>query len=314
MDESLRRMFEKQGYAIVGNHSAVKTCHWLKESIMRGRVCYKQSFFGIMSHRCLQMTPVANMCNHACRYCWRYQGSDDIQVEWDDPAAIVEGTIEAQRRLVSGFKGDERCDLRVWKEAREPNQVAISLTGEPTMYPHLGELIGEYHSRGFTTFLVTNGTFPDVLERLDPLPTQLYVSIDAPNESIYRRLCRPKISDGWERLMRTLELLPSLDTRTVARHTLVKGENLGFERQYAELDAIADPDFIEPKGYVFVGYSRERMSMDNMPSMDDIRSFAGRMSELTGYGIAGESPPSRVVLLKKDGVTLRIDETPANET
>lgn len=227
-------------------------------------------------------------------------------MEWDDPVTIVDGTIEAQRRLVSGFKGDDRCDPKVWEEAREPNQVAISLTGEPTMYPYLGDLIAEYKRRGFTTFLVTNGTFPEVLERLDPLPTQLYISVDAPNEEIYRSLCKPKVSDGWERLMRTLELLPSLDTRTVARHTLVKGWNLGFEEEYASLDKIADPDFIEPKGYVYVGYSRERMKMENMPSFEEISVFASRMSELSGYEVVGKNPPSRVVLLSSGKVKMNI--------
>ncbi len=306
MDKDLKAMFEKQGYAVVGEHSAVKTCHWLKESIMRGRVCYKQKFFGINSHRCLQMTPVANMCNHSCLYCWRYQGSDDVVKEWDDPVTIVDGTIEAQRRLVSGFKGDDRCSQEVWEEARNPNQVAISLTGEPTMYPYLSDLIKEYKRRGFTTFLVTNGTFPKIIEELDTLPTQLYISVDAPNEEIYRSLCRPKISGGWKRLMDTLDLLPSLETRTVARHTLVKGHNLGFEEEYAALDKRADPDFIEPKGYVYVGYSRERLEMDNMPSFEEILGFAGRMTELTGMEIVGENPPSRVVLLSKGSVPLMI--------
>ena len=253
--------------------------------------------------------PASNLCNHRCLYCWRYQGSDDSVVEWDDPASIVEGTIEAQRRLVSGFKGDPRCDPEVWKEARDPDQVAISLTGEPTLYPYLGELIAEYRKRGFTTFLVTNGTRPDVLRDLDPLPTQLYISVDAPNKEIYTRLCLPKIKDGWEKLMETIETLPSLDTRIVVRHTLVKNWNLGYEEQYSKLDMIAEPDFIEPKGYVYVGYSRERMSMDDMPSFDEISAFAGRMSDYTGYDIAGENKPSRVVLLSKGSRTLIIDGT-----
>jgi tRNA wybutosine-synthesizing protein 1 len=306
MDEGLKAMFEKQGYAVVGNHTAVKTCHWLRESIINDRVCYKQSFFGIDSHRCLQMTPVANVCNHLCLYCWRYQGSDDVIEEWDDPKTIVEGTIEAQRRLVSGFKGDERCDPKMWDEARDPNQVAISLTGEPTMYPYLGELIAEYKSRGFTTFLVTNGTLPHALRDLDPLPTQLYVSIDAPNKEIYEKLCLPKIKDGWERIMETIELLPSLETRIVARHTLVKGWNLGFENDYTKLDLKGEVDFIEPKGYVFVGYSRERLAMDNMPSFEDIEGFAGRMKELTGYEIVGRNPSSRVVLLSSGSKSMRL--------
>ncbi|MGA1866070.1 MAG: 4-demethylwyosine synthase TYW1 [Thermoplasmatota archaeon] len=306
MDERLRAMFEKQGYAIVGDHSAVKTCHWLRESIINRRVCYKQEFFGIDSHRCLQMTPVANACNHRCLYCWRYQGSDDVIDQWDDPKTIVEGSIEAQKRLVSGFKGDPRCDPAMWDEAREPNQVAISLTGEPTMYPYLGELIAEYRNRGFTTFLVTNGTLPHVLRDLNPLPTQLYISLDAPNEDIYRKLCLPKTSTGWQKLMETVDLLPSLDTRIVGRHTLVKGYNLGYEEEYAAMDLRGEVDFIEPKGYVFVGYSRERLSMDNMPSFDDIRAFAARMSDLTGYEMAGSAPPSRVVLLSSGKKALRL--------
>ncbi|MFQ6010413.1 MAG: hypothetical protein ACE5J7_04835 [Candidatus Aenigmatarchaeota archaeon] len=44
---------------------------------------------------------------------------------------------------------------------------------------------------------------------------------------------------------------------------------------------------------MYIGYY-----IDNMPNMDDIRSFAKQLSELTGYSIAGESAPSRVVLLK----------------
>jgi len=306
MDPALRAMFEKQGYAVVGGHSAVKTCHWLRESLLTNRACYKEQFFGIKSHRCLQMTPVANICNHACSYCWRYQGGDDVIEKWDDPKDIVDWSIAAQRKLVSGFKGDARCYPSRWEEAREPDQVAISLTGEPTLYPHLGDLIAEYKRRGFTTFLVTNGTMPHVLRDLDPLPTQLYVSIDAPNERIYRELCLPKVKDGWARIMETLKLLPSLDTRIVARHTLVKGCNLGFEEEYASLDRVAEPDFIEPKGYVFVGYSRERLSMDNMPSFDDIRAFAGKMSELTGYAPSGENKASRVVLLSNGRKDLRI--------
>ncbi|MGA1848072.1 MAG: 4-demethylwyosine synthase TYW1 [Thermoplasmatota archaeon] len=308
MDENLKAMFEKQGYAVVGNHSAVKTCHWLRESLINRRVCYKQEFFGIDSHRCLQMSPVANVCNHQCLYCWRYQGSDDVIEEWDDPKMIVEGTIEAQRKLVSGFKGDDRCDPKMWDEARAPNQVAISLTGEPTMYPYLGELIAEYRRKGFTTFLVTNGTLPHALRDLDPLPSQLYISIDAPNEEVYKKLCLPKVKDGWKRLMETIDLIPSLDTRTVARHTLVKGWNLGYEEQYAALDLKGEFDFIEPKGYVFVGYSRERLSMDNMPSFDDISSFAGRMSGLTGYSVAGSNPSSRVVLLTSGKKPMGLEE------
>ncbi len=96
-------------------------------------------------------------------------------------------------------------------------------------------------------------------------------------------------------------MLPSLPTRTVIRHTLVDGWNLGWEEDYASLDMVGRPMFIECKGYSFVGESRLRLKADNMPSHASIRRFAERLAELTGYGIAAEREDSRVVLLTFDG-------------
>ncbi len=300
MDPESKRILEKQGYAIVGNHSAVKLCHWLRESLLRNRFCYKQQFYGIKTHRCLQMSPAVNNCTQNCMFCWRFQGFSEVLLkEVDDPEFIVEESITQQRRLIVGYKGDPRVDGKKWEEAMDPKHVAISLIGEPTLYPRLGELIEEYHKRGFTTFLVTNGTMPEVLEKLDPLPTQLYITVAAPNEDIYRKLLVPLIKNGWDRLRRTLELLPSLDTRTVIRHTLVKGWNMEYIDEYAKLDLVAEPDFIEPKAYVFVGYSRERLNIGNMPSHAEIQEFANKMADLTGYNYTDEKEDSRVVLLSK---------------
>ena len=215
----------------------------------------------------------------------------------DDPEFICDASIAAQKRLLSGYKGDARVDIKKWEEAIQPKHVACSLIGEPTLYPYLDQFFEACHKRGMTTFLVTNGTMPEVLERMDTLPTQLYVSITAPNEEIYEKLNSPIIKHAWERVNKTLELLPSLNTRTVIRHTLVKGWNLGYEEQYAKLDEKAEPWFIEPKGYVYVGYSRERLTMQNMPSHDEIKKFASRLAELTGYKIEAERTDSRVVLL-----------------
>jgi tRNA wybutosine-synthesizing protein 1 len=219
----------------------------------------------------------------------------------DDPEVIVDEAIAAQRVLISGFKGDERCDKVLFQEAREPNQAAISLSGEPTLYPKLGGLIEVLKKRGFTTFLVTNGTLPKALEKLDPLPTQLYVTVAAPNEEIYKRLCVPRTANGWRLLRETLELLPSLDTRTVIRHTLVEGWNVGWEDEYARLDELARPLFIEPKGYVFVGDSRQNMTVRSMPSHARVRLFADRLTKaLSGYEFLAERVDSRVVTLARD--------------
>ena len=298
--EEEKKILKKQGYAIVGRHSAVKLCYWLRQSLLYGRNCYKHTFYGIKSHRCLQMTPTAFYCNQRCLYCWRFQTFQLTNLpksEADDPKFICEESIKAQKRLLSGYKGDERVSIEKWEEAVQPKHVACSLTGEPTLYPYLDEFFEECHKRGMTTFLVTNGTMPEVLEKMDTLPTQLYISITAPNEEIYKKLNIPVIKHAWERINETLELLPSLNTRTVIRHTLVKKWNLGYEQQYAKLDEKAEPWFIEPKGYVYLGYSRERLTMENMPSHEEIKKFSEKLAELIGYEIEDERADSRVVLL-----------------
>lgn len=243
------------------------------------------------------MTPAINECSHCCSFCWRVQERDFEVTDWAEPKEMLDVLIAHQRLLISGFKGDSRCSSEMFKEASDPDQVAISLAGEPITYPYLSDFIKECHNRNMTTFLVTNGTYPDQLEALDVLPRQLYVTVAAPNEEIYKKVCRPKISDGWTRLMRTLELFPSLNTRTVIRHTLVKDLNFGWVQDYARLDKIADPDLIEPKGYVFVGASRQRLSLTSMPSFEEIRDFSSQLGDIVGMSIIKERPDSRVLLL-----------------
>ena len=311
MNIDYRKILEKQHYGIVGNHSAVKLCHWMRQSLLFKRECYKQTFYGIKTHRCLQMTPSINQCNQMCLFCWRHQGFTEKNFsDIDDTQFILEKSIEVQKKLITGFKGDERCDKKKWEEANKPNMVACSLSGEPTLYPRLGEFFEACHRKNFTTFLVTNGTTPEILEKLNPLPKQLYVSVVAPNEDIYKKICSPLIKNGWNKINKTLELLNSLDTRTVIRHTLVKGWNLNekFINEYSKLDEKASPLFIEPKGYVFVGYSRKRMTISNMPSHKEIKSFGNILADKLGYNLNMERQDSRVVLLSKKTKTERFDK------
>jgi tRNA wybutosine-synthesizing protein 1 len=134
------------------------------------------------------------------------------------------------------------------------------------------------------------------------------VSVVAPDPETHRRLCAPFEEAAWDDLMRTLDLLPSMDTRTVIRHTLVAGYNMHGEEGYARLIERADPDFIEAKGYVFVGDSRRRMTLENMPSHDAVRAFAARLAQASGYEVRDEQHSSRVVLLARPGTaSTRID-------
>jgi tRNA wybutosine-synthesizing protein 1 len=93
--------------------------------------------------------------------------------------------------------------------------VAISLAGEPTLYPEIGSLISEFKKRGLTTFLVTNGTCPETLSNMNTEPSQLFISVCAPNKEIFVDICRPNVPRAWEKLMQSLSLLNSFSCPTV---------------------------------------------------------------------------------------------------
>lgn len=303
---TLLSALRKQKYHLVGSHSAVKRCKWLYESIVNGRPCYKQKFYGVKSHRCIQMTPSLYYCTQQCLFCWRAQ-SGDLQVTWDEtkipstdlPETIVEGCFKAQERILTGYKGNVKTDWRKFQEALTPNQVAISLTGEPMLYEPLGELIRTFHQKGLTTFLVSNGTLPARLSKLSCEPTQLYVSVCAPNEHAYKQVCRPQFPSAWENLNETLGLLPGFRCPTVVRMTLVKELNMSGVDEYAKLVAKANPTYIEAKAYMHIGFSNLRLGFERMPRHDDIKDFARQLAEKTGYMIIDEAPESRVVLLSR---------------
>lgn len=303
IDSNLTRLLERQHYKVVGGHSAVKLCHWTKKSILDEGYCYKQKFYGIESHRCLQMTPAVAWCTHKCVFCWRfteYTLGTKLD-EYDEPDEIIAESEEKHRTLLAGFGGiPERINKKKYAEAQKPNQAAISLAGEPTLYPKLGGLIEGLHKRGYTTFLVSNGTKPEALEALDELPTQLYISVDAPNKETYKKIDNPLIPDGWEKINRTLDMLPSINTKTAVRLTLVRGWNMTHVKEYARLIERASPDFVEAKAYMFVGGSRRRLSIDNMPSFNEIQIFSEELSREMGYKLKDKKEDSRVVLLAKD--------------
>lgn len=295
-----KSILKNQSYSLVGNHSACKICTWTKKSLLDKDVCYKQTFYNIKSHLCCQMSPCIS-CSNSCVYCWRHISKDTLALKFkekpDDPKLIIDECIKSQRILLSGFGGNKLLNKNKFKEAQDPKYFAISLIGEPTLYPLLGDLIDNLHKRKFCSFLVTNGQFPEKLASLKRLPTQLYVSLDGPTEKIYKQLDKPLLKTSWQKLNKTLELLPSLKTRKVIRLTLIKGMNMENIEDYAKLIKKANPDFIECKAYMFVGGSRQRLSIQNMPYHEDIIEFSKKLSEATGLKIIDEKKESRVTLL-----------------
>jgi len=294
---------KKSGYRIIGRHSAVKICHWTKNVLRGGKHCYK-SWYGVESHRCLQMTPSLQYCNMMCIFCWRFHTINRIAVyegEWDYPEEILDKLILEQRQLLSGFKGNPDVDKKLFKEALEPNNIAISLDGEPTLYPYLADLIKLAHTRGMTTFLVTNASLPSRLENLinkDAQPTNLYISLYGPDLETHIRICRPLIHDSWTRLNESIRLMPSFNrSRKVIRLTLIKGYNMKDVEKYASLIKIARPDYVECKAYMHVGESQKRLPREAMPTMEDILDFSRKLSILINYKVVSNDMPSRVSLL-----------------
>ncbi len=315
MDEA-KDALKRMHYELVGNHGAVQICMWTKASLLNKAVCYKEQFYGIKSHRCVQMTPCVDACDQRCVFCWRpwelsqtakgfsasaFSQTKPIKgLDWDKPADIIDGCISAFKKKLTGFGGNDKADKNKYAEAQTPYSFAISLAGEPTLYPHLSDLIRELHKRKIISFLVTNGQHPEVLEKLakqDTLPTQLYVSLDAPNEKLYKKINCPLNKDGWERLNKTLVVFPELKCKRVIRITLIRGLNDFGVKQYAELIRKAAPDFVEVKSYMHVGYSQKRLKQENMPIHSEVLAFAEKLAKLLGWKVRDQNEKSRVALL-----------------
>ncbi len=299
--QTMQRL-KKSGYKFVNKHTAVKLCAWTKKSVKSGGAehCYKQQFYGIQSHRCMQMTPSAPFCNLSCIFCWR-----DISIrkpvwegEFDNPEAVVEKSIKAQKELLSGLGGVPHSEMHL-AEALQPKHAALSLDGEPVLYPKISQLISAFHKHGMTTFLVTNGTLPEKILALKELPTQLYVSLSANSEDMFKKINRPLLPGLWQKYLQTLELLQQIKTRRVIRLTLFS-ENARQPELYTKLIETAQPDFVEVKAAMAVGFSRiqNRFKYEQMLRHSDVVGFAKRIAEQISYNLIDEKPESRVVLLK----------------
>lgn len=118
------------------------------------------------------------------------------------------------------------------EEGLSPRHCALSLVGEPIMYPEINALVDELHLRHISTFLVTNAQFPEKIKTLKPITQvisqhgtkfqifvfecpmqellriltipiclQLYVSVDAATKESLKAVDRPLFSDFWERFL-----------------------------------------------------------------------------------------------------------------
>ena len=292
---------EKQGYRIIGSHSAVKTCGWTKNTLRGKGGCYKLKFYGIKSHKCMQMSTSIS-CANRCSFCWRdYKSPVSKGWEWDvdDYNMIFDESIKAHNDLLVGFKGNDKTPQKLYEQSTKVEHVALSLTGEPIMYPKINELVKKFHDNCISTFIVTNAQYPDAIKNLIPI-TQLYISLDAPNKELLKKVDVPLFKDFWERLNESLDILSERPDRTCIRMTCVKDVNMCEPKGYSELIKKGDPDFIEIKGYMWVGASQDRLKFENMPKFDEVKEFGLEvLKHLEDYEYVTDHFPSNVILLAK---------------
>ncbi|XP_073022539.1 S-adenosyl-L-methionine-dependent tRNA 4-demethylwyosine synthase-like [Primulina eburnea] len=299
----IRASLQKQGYKIIGSHSGVKLCRWTK-SQLRGRGgCYKHSFYGIESHRCMEATP-SLACANKCVFCWRHH-TNPVGKSWrwkmDDPLVIVDTAIDLHTKMIRQMKGVPGVKAERLSEGLLPRHCALSLVGEPIMYPEINALVDELHRRRISTFLVTNAQFPERIKMLKPI-TQLYVSVDAATKDSLKAIDRPLFGDFWERFVDSLKALREKQQRTVYRLTLVKGWNTEDIDAYSSLFDLGNPDFIEIKGVTYCGSSAtSKLTMENVPWHSDVKKFSEALAQKSNgaYEVACEHEHSCCVLLGK---------------
>jgi len=188
-------------------------------------------------------------------------------------------------------------------------------------------MLREIRKRKAVSFLVTNGQNPAMIKKLEKknaLPTQLTISVNAPNKELFLVWHKSLRKDAWERFNKTLKIIKELKgkTRRVIRLTLVRKSEKGNNKeisnmekehisQYAELIKKAEPDFIHVKGFMSVGFARERMDYDKMPMWEEVIEFAKKIQkELKeqGHKILGKHEYSRAIVLGKNKKELKIKE------
>ena len=301
MNSSTRKaVLEKQGYRIIGNHSAIKICHYCKTAIRGTDKCYKNKFYSINSARCIQATLTLDICNLKCQWCWRDINYSRFSRNFnDDPKNILNGLIAEHKKILLGFYGNKKLPRKNIDTAMKPRHVALSLTGDACLYQRLPELIDLIHEKRMTSFVVTNGTFPKMVKRLiKHQPTQLYITLPAPDEATFLRVCRPFDKNAWKKIMESLKLLKNFKRGTV-RLTLYKGINMTNPVGYASVLKNIGFKFLEVKAAMPVGYAQYRLKYSDMPLHNEIKTFAKKIASLNNLKLISEKKNSRVVLLMK---------------
>uniref|UniRef100_A0A2I3GUL8 tRNA 4-demethylwyosine synthase (AdoMet-dependent) n=1 Tax=Nomascus leucogenys TaxID=61853 RepID=A0A2I3GUL8_NOMLE len=226
-------------------------------------------------HRCMETTP-SLACANKCVFCWRHH-TNPVGTEWrwkmDQPEMILKEAIENHQNMIKQFKGVPGVKAERFEEGMTVKHCALSLVGEPIMYPEINRFLKLLHQCKISSFLVTNAQFPAEIRNLEPV-TQLYVSVDASTKDSLKKIDRPLFKDFWQRFLDSLKALAVKQQRTVYRLTLVKAWNVDELQAYAQLVSLGNPDFIEVKGVTYCGESSaSSLTMAHVPWHEEVVQF-----------------------------------------
>merc|ERR1719362_2534917 len=174
---------------------------------------------------------------------------------------ILNGALEGHYKMIKQMKGVPGVLPERYAEGFKVRHCALSLVGEPIMYPEINKYVDLLHSKEISSFMVTNAQFPDAMKMLKPV-TQLYVSIDASTKEELKKIDRPLHKDFWER----------------------------FIESFAKLVSLGKPDLIEVKGVTYCGTSKaSKLTMENVPWHEEVIYFVKKLVErLPDYDISCE--------------------------
>jgi pyruvate formate lyase activating enzyme len=185
-------------------------------------------------------------CNYRCRFCHAQHLIDPPDHVESIPTDSVLRALRRQRGWIDG--------------------VVLS-GGEPTLHPDLLELIEAVREQGLLVKLDTNGSKPDVLEKLLLMGVIDYVAMDikAPLDEKYSLIARVPVK--LEAIRRSIELLISgtveyefrttvypadLDDADIERIALdIRGARLFYLQSFRPANTL-DPDLAEVKPYTMM--------------------------------------------------------------
>jgi len=219
-------------------------------------------------------------------FCWRHH-TNPVAKEWkwkvDAPEELVDLAIANHRSMMKQMKGVPGVVPERFEEAFTIKHCALSLVGEPIIYPYINEFIDLLHQKNISSFLVTNAQFPDKIDSVKPV-TQLYVSVDAATKESLKKVDRPVFTDFWERFLSCLDSLSRKGQRTVYRLTLIKEWNVEEIANYGELVGRGKPSFIEIKGFTYCGDSKtSNLTIKNVPFHEEVLRFSEELVNSTAF-------------------------------